>query len=129
RKTPQKVHISLFSLQFEQSVNSSAMFQAEATSTSSKSSSEASTAATTAPATPSLELPAMFVPTGYPPMSLPPSTNSTAVTGSHTHTPLEANWTFKQADADDREFRSVAQFPTNVHLDLLHHKLIPDPFF
>jgi beta-mannosidase len=42
--------------------------------------------------------------------------------------PISANWEFKQADKEDSKFLPVAQFPTNVHLDLLHHKLIPDPF-
>jgi beta-mannosidase len=35
---------------------------------------------------------------------------------------------FKQADKDDDAYLPVAQFPTNVHLDLLAHKLIPDPY-
>jgi beta-mannosidase len=42
--------------------------------------------------------------------------------------PLSAGWQFKQADKPDEEYRAVGQFPTNVHLDLLHHKLIPDPY-
>lgn len=42
--------------------------------------------------------------------------------------PIADNWHFKQADKDDASFLPVAQFPTNVHLDLLHHGLIPDPF-
>lgn len=42
--------------------------------------------------------------------------------------PIDQNWQFKQADKDDSDYLSVAQFPTNVHLDLLHHKLIPDPY-
>ncbi len=42
--------------------------------------------------------------------------------------PLDTNWEFKQADKEDYKYRSVGQFPTNVHLDLLHHGLIPDPF-
>lgn len=42
--------------------------------------------------------------------------------------PIDSNWQFKQADKDGDEFRAVAQFPTNVHLDLMHHRLIPDPF-
>lgn len=49
------------------------------------------------------------------------------MTGKRTSTPLVANWSFKQVDGD-KDFLPVAQFPTNVHLDLLHHKLIPDPF-
>jgi beta-mannosidase len=46
---------------------------------------------------------------------------------------LDSGWHFKQIDAvgvpesiDD--FLPVAQFPTNIHLDLLAHGKIPDPF-
>ena len=42
--------------------------------------------------------------------------------------PLDSNWEFKQANDAASPFRPVAQFPTNVHLDLLAHNLIPDPF-
>ncbi|KAK4231694.1 glycoside hydrolase superfamily [Podospora fimiseda] len=42
--------------------------------------------------------------------------------------PLHQNWQFKQADKNDSEYLPVSQFPTNIHLDLLHHDLIPDPF-
>ena len=42
--------------------------------------------------------------------------------------PLDQGWMFKQVDDDSSKFLSVAQFPTNVHLDLMHHKIIPDPF-
>ena len=45
---------------------------------------------------------------------------------------VHKNWVFKQASSAPSElaqFRPVSQFPTNVHLDLLHHGLIPDPFF
>lgn len=42
--------------------------------------------------------------------------------------PIDKNWKFKQADKEHSKFLPVAQFPTNVHLDLLHHGLIPDPF-
>lgn len=43
---------------------------------------------------------------------------------------LDKDWVFKQADDDDEivQFKPVAQFPTNVHLDLMHHGIIPDPF-
>ncbi|KLJ12427.1 beta-mannosidase [Blastomyces silverae] len=41
---------------------------------------------------------------------------------------LNAGWVFKQADDEKAQFLSVSQFPTNVHLDLMHHGLIPDPF-
>ena len=42
--------------------------------------------------------------------------------------PIDKNWEFKQADKEDSKYLPVGQFPTNVHLDLLHHGLIPDPF-
>lgn len=45
---------------------------------------------------------------------------------SRTLLPIEANWQFKQADKDDASYLPVSQFPTNIHLDLMHHKLIPD---
>ncbi|KAI9730755.1 MAG: Beta-mannosidase B [Cirrosporium novae-zelandiae] len=41
---------------------------------------------------------------------------------------LQTNWVFRQADSESEGFLPVAQFPTNVHLDLLQNKLIPDPF-
>ncbi|KAI0384924.1 galactose-binding domain-like protein [Hypomontagnella monticulosa] len=40
--------------------------------------------------------------------------------------PIEAGWVFKEASSE-QPFRSVAQFPTVTHLDLMHHGLIPDP--
>ena len=42
--------------------------------------------------------------------------------------PIDKNWEFKQADKEGSEYLPVAQFPTNVHLDLLAHGLIPDPY-
>lgn len=42
--------------------------------------------------------------------------------------PIDQHWTFKQADNDDDVYLPVGQFPTQVHLDLLSHKLIPDPY-
>ncbi|RDW87801.1 hypothetical protein BP5796_03495 [Coleophoma crateriformis] len=45
-----------------------------------------------------------------------------------TSTPIDKNWTFKQADNKDSKFLPVAQFPTNVHLDLIANNIIPDPF-
>ncbi|KAM7222221.1 beta-mannosidase B [Rhypophila decipiens] len=57
--------------------------------------------------------------------------------------PLHQNWQFAQlpdessSDINQGEqkiglernkFYPVSQFPTNIHLDLLHHGLIPDPF-
>jgi beta-mannosidase len=46
---------------------------------------------------------------------------------------LNTGWEFKQVGAigvpePTDEFASVAQFPTNIHLDLELHKRIPDPF-
>lgn len=46
----------------------------------------------------------------------------------HTITPIDKNWTFKQADNEDFNFLPVAQFPTNVHLDLIANGIIADPF-
>ena len=42
--------------------------------------------------------------------------------------PLSNGWTFRQADDLDSEFLETHAFPTEIHLDLLHHKLISDPF-
>ncbi|KAI1109745.1 beta-mannosidase [Nemania sp. NC0429] len=42
--------------------------------------------------------------------------------------PIDKQWEFKQADKGDDAYLPVAQFPTNVHLDLLSHNLIPDPY-
>lgn len=41
--------------------------------------------------------------------------------------PIDQNWQFKQEGKDDSEYLAVAQFPTMIHLDLMHHGLIPDP--
>lgn len=42
-------------------------------------------------------------------------------------TPIDKNWNFKELDNEDSIFLPVAQFPTNIHLDLIHHNIIPDP--
>lgn len=42
--------------------------------------------------------------------------------------PLSSGWTFRQADDVDSDFLETHAFPTEIHLDLLHHGLIPDPF-
>ncbi|KAI1138178.1 glycoside hydrolase family 2 protein [Hypoxylon sp. FL0543] len=47
---------------------------------------------------------------------------------SRTVSPIDKNWEFKQANREDSKYLPVSQFPTNVHLDLLAHKLIPDPY-
>ncbi|KAH8171212.1 glycosyl hydrolases family 2 domain-containing protein [Sarocladium implicatum] len=41
-------------------------------------------------------------------------------------TPIDKDWQFKRADETDDSFLAVSQFPTQVHLDLLHHNKIPD---
>ncbi|KAK6351054.1 hypothetical protein TWF718_004228 [Orbilia javanica] len=43
-------------------------------------------------------------------------------------TGLRSNWTFKETDSSE-EWLETAQFPTNIHLDLIKHNKIPDPFF
>lgn len=53
--------------------------------------------------------------------------NSTKMS-PHTTILIDKNWLFKQGDKDDAEFLPVAQFPTNVHLDLIANNVIPDPF-
>ncbi|TVY32536.1 Beta-mannosidase B, partial [Lachnellula subtilissima] len=47
---------------------------------------------------------------------------------SHISIPINKDWVFKQADKEESKFLSVAQFPTNVHLDLIANDIIPDPF-
>lgn len=42
--------------------------------------------------------------------------------------PIDKRWVFRQADKKDDDYRPVSQFPTNVHLDLMHHGMIADPF-
>jgi beta-mannosidase len=44
--------------------------------------------------------------------------------------PIGHGWHFKQQDGSDSAttFRPTAIFPTNIHLDLLAHNLVPDPF-
>ena len=46
----------------------------------------------------------------------------------HTSIPINKGWTFRQVDKNDSKFLPVAQFPTNVHLDLIANKIIEDPF-
>ncbi|KAH6681291.1 putative beta-mannosidase B [Halenospora varia] len=46
----------------------------------------------------------------------------------HTIIPIDKDWTFRQADKEDSKFLPVAQFPTNVHLDLIANNIIADPF-
>ena len=42
--------------------------------------------------------------------------------------PLDKGWTFCQADSPQSSFLETQGFPTNIHLDLMHHGLIPNPF-
>ncbi|KAN0094204.1 glycoside hydrolase family 2 protein [Hyaloscypha variabilis] len=56
------------------------------------------------------------------------SSNSSPDMLKHTSLPINKGWTFKQADKEDSKFLPVAQFPTNVHLDLIANKIIEDPF-
>ena len=42
--------------------------------------------------------------------------------------PITQEWHFRQAGQSRSEFLATAHFPTNVHLDLLSHGLIPDPY-
>jgi len=46
----------------------------------------------------------------------------------HITIPIDQGWTFKQVDKKDAKFLPVAQFPTNVHLDLIANGIIADPF-
>ena len=55
--------------------------------------------------------------------SVPPKVMST-----RTVIPLNQSWIFREAKNDASKNLPVSRFPTNVHLDLMHHGLIPDPF-
>lgn len=50
----------------------------------------------------------------------------------HTSILINKNWTFRQADSipgsATSEYLPVAQFPTNIHLDLIANGIIPDPY-
>ncbi|KAL8874103.1 MAG: hypothetical protein Q9174_000507 [Haloplaca sp. 1 TL-2023] len=41
---------------------------------------------------------------------------------------LSENWNFKEVEAPASQWLPVSQFPTNIHLDLMHHGIIPDPY-
>ncbi|OBT67084.1 beta-mannosidase [Pseudogymnoascus sp. 23342-1-I1] len=47
---------------------------------------------------------------------------------SHTTIPINEDWEFKQVDSKKSKWLPVAQFPTNVHLDLIANNIIADPF-
>ncbi|EZF33270.1 hypothetical protein H101_03150 [Trichophyton interdigitale H6] len=42
--------------------------------------------------------------------------------------PIDKSWTFREACVNTSKFLPVSQFPTCIHLDLIHHGIIPDPF-
>jgi len=46
---------------------------------------------------------------------------------SHQRTALATGWTFKRSQKPDSSLLPYAQFSCCIHLDLLHHKLIPEP--
>jgi beta-mannosidase len=56
------------------------------------------------------------------------SSHSSGAMSKRSVTPINQNWTFKQADNKNSKFLPVAQFPTNVHLDLIANGMISDPF-
>lgn len=56
----------------------------------------------------------------------PAIANMTVMVGKRSRTPLLAGWTFKQVGSDNEPL-PVAQMPTNIHLDLMYHEIIPDP--
>lgn len=41
---------------------------------------------------------------------------------------IDRGWNFRRSNDAASKSEPVSSFPTNVHLDLLHHKLISDPF-
>ncbi|KZF21976.1 glycoside hydrolase family 2 protein [Xylona heveae TC161] len=47
---------------------------------------------------------------------------------ARTTIPLDTGWIFKQAEDESSGYLPVSQFPTNIHLDLLAHGLIQDPY-
>ncbi|KAK2867849.1 hypothetical protein FQN49_003412 [Arthroderma sp. PD_2] len=42
--------------------------------------------------------------------------------------PIDKGWTFREAYVNTSKFLPVSQFPTCIHLDLIHHGIIQDPF-
>ncbi|KAK2600260.1 hypothetical protein QQS21_004978 [Conoideocrella luteorostrata] len=47
---------------------------------------------------------------------------------AHSRTQLTSGWTFKQYEWSNDQWLPVAQAPSQIHMDLLAHKKIPDPF-
>lgn len=58
----------------------------------------------------------------------PPPASLPHIMAPRTVIPIDKNWEFKQADKEGAKYLPVSQFPTHVHLDLLAHGLIPDPY-
>ncbi|EGE00669.1 beta-mannosidase [Trichophyton tonsurans CBS 112818] len=48
--------------------------------------------------------------------------------GQRRFSPIDKSWTFREACVNTSKFLPVSQFPTCIHLDLIHHGIIPDPF-
>ncbi|WEW59896.1 glycosyl hydrolase family 2 protein [Emydomyces testavorans] len=61
-------------------------------------------------------------------MSASPRSPSSTAAAHRVVLPIDQKWEFKQANSPVSEFRPVAQFPTNIHLDLMYHGIIEDPF-
>src|SRR5277367_445170 len=61
-------------------------------------------------------------------LSYIPHSHSLTTMQKRSVTPINQNWTFKQADKKNSKWLSVSQFPTSVHLDLIANGLISDPF-
>lgn len=61
---------------------------------------------------------------------LPSTTREISLSRRRKVIPIDHGWGFKQQDGSHsaKTFRPTATFPTNIHLDLLAHDLIPDPF-
>jgi beta-mannosidase len=58
----------------------------------------------------------------------PQQSSASSNMSKRTVTPIDKGWTFKQAANEESKFLPVAQFPTNVHLDLIANGIIADPF-
>ncbi|KAI4258110.1 MAG: hypothetical protein LQ352_001353 [Teloschistes flavicans] len=41
---------------------------------------------------------------------------------------IQHGWRFRQAGVPEAAWIPVSRFPTNIHLDLIHAKIIPDPY-
>ncbi|GJN77300.1 hypothetical protein PLIIFM63780_000790 [Purpureocillium lilacinum] len=47
---------------------------------------------------------------------------------AHSRTQISSGWTFKQQDWPSEEWLPVSQVPSQIHMDLLANKKIPDPY-